>query len=154
MKYDRIWGTQVEVKAAASLSLFQTDLYYGIFTNCLDSLAGPDSTGSRVSMDEILAPRCRESIVFPPEEEWPRSLDTIHYFELSCHSSCHFDCVVDSTGKLPLEAPSLQGLIQADVVLVQLTVVITVGPILSLIQQPSDSTYDEHVTSALRLLWI
>ena len=113
MKYDRIWGTQVELKAAASL--FQMDLY--VFTNCIGRLAGSDSTGSEEYQWMKYSPLDAEKLVFPPEEERPRSLDMIHHLEL-CHSSYHFDCVVDSASTLPLEAPSLQGLIQADVVLV------------------------------------
>ena len=96
MKYNREWGTQVELHAVATL--FQKKVFvltdsYGGTMKCRWMKYTP--------LDPI-------NLVYPPDDECPRSLDVIDHLEL-CHSKSHFDCIVSSIdGELSLVSPTME----------------------------------------------
>ena len=96
MKHDRIWGTQVELQAVATL--IQRDIF--VLTDCFGG-----TTKTRWMKYTPLDPT---ELVYPPEEEYPRSLDSINHLEL-CHTYKHYDCIVSKLdGKLPLTTPKME----------------------------------------------
>ena len=98
MQHTRIWGTQVELLASASL--FEMEVF--VLT---DSFGGSSSTLGYRWMK--YSPIDCQKLSFPPADERPSALDNIHHLELF-HSFSHFDCVVGvDDGTLPLATPVL-----------------------------------------------
>ena len=82
MQHNRIWGTQVEVLASASL--FEMEVFTDSFG---------DSSSSEYKLMKY-SPIYYNKLIFPPVDEHTSALDTINHMELF-HSLSHFDCVVD-----------------------------------------------------------
>ena len=94
MKNDRIWGTDLEIHAAASL--WQVKIY----------VCQPNTTDSSYSwicfapfpQSQIMCPRECQELLCPPG---------VFHFELFYASRCHFDVIIGSHGHLPDYQPEL-----------------------------------------------
>ena len=94
MRYQRCWGTALEILAAASL--LQMPIY--TFT----------SAGSKQGRYRWV---CYKPLVesaltwFPEDEPYPRKAFEMSHIELLHSGGCHYDCIVDQDGESPLAVP-------------------------------------------------
>ena len=98
MRYQRCWGTALEILAAASL--LQMPIY--TFT----------SAGSKQGRYRWV---CYKPLVesaltwFPEDEPYPRKAFEMSHIELLYSGGCHYDCIVDQDGESPLAVPIHKG---------------------------------------------
>ena len=85
MKNDRIWGTDLEIHAAASL--WQVKIY----------VRQPNTTDSSI----CFAPFPQSKIVCPQECQELLCPPGVFHFELFYASRCHYDVIIGPDGHLP-----------------------------------------------------
>jgi len=78
MRYERIWGTAIELMAAASLMLHHLCVYRWVRYNPL-----------------------KESALVFPEEPYPTQANDLNHIELLHTSGCHYDCIGTTDEGLP-----------------------------------------------------
>ena len=98
MRLDRIWGTDLEIHAAASL--WQVKIYV-----CQPNTCTSDSSYSWI----CFKPFPLAELVYPDEcQQLPRPPGVLH-FELFYASRCHYDVIIGADGYPPDYPPSMPG---------------------------------------------
>ena len=96
MQHLTVWGTQVELQAAASL--YQVPVYLLIFSKQLHKYTW-----------QCYQPWDSSKLNFPETEPSPTRLSNLDHVELLHLRGCHFDCILHWEGGFSLDRPVLEG---------------------------------------------
>ena len=95
MRYNRCWGTAIEILAIASL------LQIPVYTY------SPAGSHNKVYRWIQYNPLPESSLHFPTDESYPKGADELNHLELVHTGAYHYDCVVWEDGVYSQEEPTL-----------------------------------------------
>ena len=96
MRYNRCWGTAIEILAIASL------LQIPVYTY------SPAGSHNKVYRWIRYNPLPESSLHFPTDESYPKGADELNHLELVHTGAYHYDCVVWEDGVYSQEEPTLR----------------------------------------------